>query len=159
MRRLRTPVPTAPPCGVAVWPTCSRLHALLACRSHEYPASLQCSDTSPRELFLVKVETNPDWQPGRSVHQSVRVDEQDLIEVLDLQRVTREFLDHLMAMFQVEEAAELRRYCRLEASVSSSGASFGRAANAARCFAMSRSMSAKTALNSGEPRIVANTGS
>ena len=41
----------------------------------------------------------------------------------------------------------------------SSGASFGRAASAARCFAMSRSMSAKTALNSGSLRIDARLGS
>ena len=54
----------------------------------------------------------------------------------------------------------LCRRCRhLEASVSSSGASFGRAARRARCCAMSRSMSAKTALNSGSLRIEASAGS
>ena len=38
-------------------------------------------------------------------------------------------------------------------ALSSSGASFGRAARRARCCAMSRSMSAKTALNSGSLRM------
>ena len=52
-----------------------------------------------------------------------------------------------------------RRVGHLEASVSSSGASFGRAARRARCCAMSRSMSAKTALNSGSLRIEARLGS
>ena len=52
-----------------------------------------------------------------------------------------------------------RRVGHLDASVSSSGASFGRAARRARCCAMSRSMSAKTALNSGSLRIEASAGS
>ena len=52
-----------------------------------------------------------------------------------------------------------RRAGHLEASVSSSGASFGRAASAARCRAMSRSMSAKMALNSGSLRIESSAGS
>ena len=37
------------------------------------------------------------------------MDEQDLIELLELQRLTREFLDHLTAMFAVEQAAGLLR--------------------------------------------------
>ena len=96
---------------------------------------------------------------ARPTRQCAGMDEQDIIDLLELQRLTRELLDHLTAMFPLEEAAELRRYCRLEASVSSSGASFGRAARRARCCAMSRSMSAKTALNSGSLRIEARLGS
>jgi hypothetical protein len=87
------------------------------------------------------------------------MDEEDILDLLELQRFTRELLDHLTAMFPVEEGAELGRYCRPEASVKSSGASFGRAASVARCLAMSRSMSAKTALNSGSLRIEARLGS
>jgi hypothetical protein len=37
------------------------------------------------------------------------VDEQDLIELLELQRLTRELLDHLIALFPLEEAAEVLR--------------------------------------------------
>ena len=37
------------------------------------------------------------------------MDEHDLIDLLELQRLTRELLDHLTAMFPVEEAAELLR--------------------------------------------------
>src|SRR4029453_1387347 len=51
-----------------------------------------------------------------------------------------------------------RRVRHLEASISSSGASFGRAASRARCFAMSRSISAKTALNSASLRIESKFG-
>jgi hypothetical protein len=35
------------------------------------------------------------------------MDDQDLIDLLELQRLTREFLDHLMAMFSLEEAGDL----------------------------------------------------
>jgi len=37
------------------------------------------------------------------------MDAEDLIELLELQRLTRELLDHLTAMFPVEEAAGLLR--------------------------------------------------
>jgi len=45
---------------------------------------------------------------GRFDRQRAGVDEQDLIDLLELQRLTRELLDHLTAMFPVEEAVELR---------------------------------------------------
>jgi len=48
-------------------------------------------------------------QRPASDHQPVGMDEQDLIELLELQRLTRELLDHLTAMFPVEEAAGLLR--------------------------------------------------
>ena len=41
--------------------------------------------------------------------QRAGVDEQDLNDLLELQRLTRALLDHLTAMFQVEEAADLLR--------------------------------------------------
>jgi hypothetical protein len=41
--------------------------------------------------------------------QPVGVDEQDLTELLELQRLTRELLDHLTAMFLVEAAGDLLR--------------------------------------------------
>ena len=71
-------------------------------------------------------------------------------------------LHHLAAAQPGPDALGLtlcRRVGHLDASVSSSGASFGRAARRARCCAMSRSMSAKTALNSGSLRIEARLGS
>ena len=34
------------------------------------------------------------------------MDEQDIIDLLELQRLTRELLDHLTAMFPMGEAAE-----------------------------------------------------
>ena len=37
------------------------------------------------------------------------MDEQDLIELLELQRLTRELLDHLIAMFAREDTADLLR--------------------------------------------------
>ena len=37
------------------------------------------------------------------------MDEQDIINLLELQRLTRELLDHLIAMFPVQEAADLLR--------------------------------------------------
>ena len=45
----------------------------------------------------------PAGRPGNlaSMH------ERDIIDLLELQRLTRELLDHLTAMFPVEEAAEL----------------------------------------------------
>ena len=36
------------------------------------------------------------------------MDDQDIIDLLELQRLTRELLDHLTAMFPVEEAELLR---------------------------------------------------
>ena len=35
------------------------------------------------------------------------MDEQDIIDLLELQRLTRELLDHLTAMFAVEEGAAM----------------------------------------------------
>ena len=40
-------------------------------------------------------------------NQRAGMDEQDILDLLELQRLTRELLDHLTAMFPVEEAAEL----------------------------------------------------
>jgi hypothetical protein len=37
------------------------------------------------------------------------MEEQEIVGLLELQRLTRELLDHLTAMFPVEEAAELLR--------------------------------------------------
>jgi hypothetical protein len=37
------------------------------------------------------------------------MDEQDIIDLLELQRLTRELLDHLVVMFPEEAAAELLR--------------------------------------------------
>jgi hypothetical protein len=47
---------------------------------------------------------------GRPVRQPHSVDEQDIIDLLELQRLTRELLDHLTAMFPEEEGADLLRY-------------------------------------------------
>jgi hypothetical protein len=38
------------------------------------------------------------------------MDAQDIIDLLELQRLTSELLDHLMGMFPVEQAADLLRY-------------------------------------------------
>ena len=40
-------------------------------------------------------------------HHASGMDDQDVIDLLELQRLTRELLDHLTAMFPVEAAAEL----------------------------------------------------
>ena len=37
------------------------------------------------------------------------MDEEDILDLLELQRLTRELLDHLTAMFPIEEAADLLR--------------------------------------------------
>jgi len=37
------------------------------------------------------------------------MDEQDIIDLLELQRLTRELLDHRTAIFSAEEAADLLR--------------------------------------------------
>jgi len=40
---------------------------------------------------------------------TVAMAEQDIIELLELQRLTRELLDHLIAMFAREDTADLLR--------------------------------------------------
>ena len=46
---------------------------------------------------------------ARPTRQCAGMDEQDIIDLLELQRLTRELLDHLTAMFPPEEAADLLR--------------------------------------------------
>ena len=70
---------------------------------------------------------------------------------------------HLLLNMSIPWGHVVRKLCRrvghVPVAARSSGASFGRAASAARCFAMSRSMSAKMALNSGSLRMEASAGS
>ena len=47
--------------------------------------------------------------PAGPVRQPPSVDQQDIIDLLELQRLTRELLDHLTAKFPVQEAADLLR--------------------------------------------------
>ena len=42
-------------------------------------------------------------------HHAARMDEQDLIDLLELQRLTRELLDHLVEMFPPEDVVDLLR--------------------------------------------------
>ena len=42
-------------------------------------------------------------------HHAASMDEQDIIDLLKLQRLTRELLDHLTAMFTPEEASDVLR--------------------------------------------------
>ena len=42
---------------------------------------------------------------ARTDHHPARMDDQHIIDLLELQRLTRELLDHLTAMFPLEEAA------------------------------------------------------
>ena len=49
---------------------------------------------------------------ARVDHHAASMDEQDIIDLLKLQRLTRELLDHLMAMFSMEEAADVPRETR-----------------------------------------------
>ena len=74
------------------------------------------------------------------------MDDQDIIDLLELQRLTRELLDHVTAMFPVEEAAGLQpcRFRQFERRILRTRGESFRAAGA-----ISRSMSAKMGLEFG----------
>jgi hypothetical protein len=65
------------------------------------PRRPQCSEGGQLLSNFCSIPTEMQGESTRTIRHAERMDHGDIADLLELQRLTREFLDHLMAMFPV----------------------------------------------------------
>jgi hypothetical protein len=84
-------------------PECSGLPA--GARGKQVHSDLKADTHAGSQRTRQKCSVTTEDPPGKTAG----VNDHDFLELLELQRLTSELLDHLTAMFPLEEAAELLR--------------------------------------------------